>query len=247
MPSPLLIAAGAVIGVVFGLFGAGGSAFATPILVLMGVPGALAVASPLPAMLPASLAGARRYLRNGMLDLRTAKRTVAGGLPGTVIGALASAHLPGGQLIALSAVLLLVLGGRLLLPDSTGAAARGAARLEKAGFVVGAAFVVGFLTGLLANGGGFLLVPLFVLVLGLPATVAAGTSMVAVGILIVPTLLMHAWLGHIDWPVALLFGIGVLPGSQVGAYIANHVPAGTTRKGFGLVLVGFSIWFLATH
>ena len=54
--------------------------------------------------------------------------------------------------------------------------------------VVGLVAGAGFLTGLLANGGGFLLVPIFVLVLGLTAAQAAGTSMVAVAALIVPTL-----------------------------------------------------------
>ena len=52
--------------------------------------------------------------------------------------------------------------------------------------VVGLVASAGFLTGLLANGGGFLLVPIFVLVLGLTAAQAAGTSMVAVAALIIP-------------------------------------------------------------
>ena len=53
----LILVAGLGVGVVFGTFGAGGSAFATPVLALLGVPPVMAVASPLPAMVPASIAG----------------------------------------------------------------------------------------------------------------------------------------------------------------------------------------------
>ena len=63
MPDPLILLAGAVAGAVFGLFGAGGAAFATPMLALAGVPGAIAVATPLPALLPASVLSARRQVR----------------------------------------------------------------------------------------------------------------------------------------------------------------------------------------
>ena len=77
----LMVVAGAGVGVTFGVFGAGGSAFATPVLVLLGVPPSIAIASPLPAMLPASLAGARDYLRAGLLDRRVAALAVVAGSP----------------------------------------------------------------------------------------------------------------------------------------------------------------------
>src|SRR5687768_9889877 len=89
----LVIGLGA--GLLYGLFGAGGAAFATPVLALVGVPGALAIASPLPAMLPVSIFGARDHLRSGTLDRRVAGLAVAGGLPGTLVGALASGLLDG--------------------------------------------------------------------------------------------------------------------------------------------------------
>ncbi len=57
-PWPEVTAAGAGIGVLFGLFGVGGSSFATPVLGLLGVPGLIAVAAPLPATIPAAIAGA---------------------------------------------------------------------------------------------------------------------------------------------------------------------------------------------
>lgn len=240
---PILLV-GLAAGTVFGLFGAGGSAFATPMLALVGVPGVFAVAAPLPALLPASIVGARRYLRSGNLDRRVATFAVVGGLPGTVIGALASSLVRGSWLVALSGALLLVVGARVLLPDPAGHGDRCAVRRERTSIVVAVAFVVGLLTGLLANGGGFLLVPAFVVLLGLSAGMASGTSMVAVGCLAVPTLLVHWQLGHIDWPIALVFGLGVLPGSLAGARAAERIPAERARQAFGVLLVAFATWFL---
>lgn len=232
------------VGVVFGMFGAGGSAFATPLLALVGVPPLFAVASPLPAMLPAAVNGARQFLRSGNLNVRVARLAILGGVPGTLIGAGLSTLTGGNNLLLLSGAMLLVIGARMLLPDSAGAAERAAARLDRSGVVIGSAFAVGLLTGLLANGGGFLLVPVFVLVLGLSAVESAGTSMVVVGVLTIPTLLTHWALGHVDWTVAAGFAIGLLPAAAVGSRLAQRVPPAKARKAFGAMLVLFAGWFL---
>ncbi len=232
------------IGIFFGMFGAGGSAFATPVLALLGVPGALAVASPLPAMLPAAVTGARRYLKEGTLNLRIAKLAIVGGLPGTLIGALLSKQFSGKELLIASGVLLFVVGSRMLMPDPSGHSDRAIGRRSQPWLIVGAAFVVGLLTGLLANGGGFLLVPMFMLLLGLTAGEAAGTSMVTVGVLTIPSLLAHWELGHIDWKIAALFAVGLLPGSAVGSRLSSKVPKQAARKGFGVTLAVFAVWFL---
>lgn len=239
-----IVLAGLGVGTVFGMFGAGGSAFATPLLALLGVPGLAAVASPLPSMVPASVIGARRYLRAGQLDRRVAVLSIAGGLPGTVVGALVSAVVGGDRLLVLSGLLLAWMGVRMLLPDRSGAAARGAARRDRRGLVLLLSFGVGFATGLLANGGGFLLVPLYVLVLGMTAVEAAGTSMVVVGALVIPTLITHWALGHVDWAVAGELAVGLLPGSALGARIAQRVSPERLRRSFALLLVAFAIWFL---
>jgi uncharacterized membrane protein YfcA len=242
-----LVAAGLTVGVGFGVFGAGGSAFATPLLVLVGVPGVAAVASPLPAMLPASITGARRHVRAGNLDRRLAWLAVAGGVPGVVVGAVLSAWVRAEALVLLSGLLLLVVGVRVLLPDPSGHGERADARRRHTGVVVGATFAVGLLTGLLANGGGFLLVPLFIVGLGLTATRAAGTSMVVVAVMIVPTLVAHWTLGHIDWTVSLAFAAGAIPGSLLGSSIAARLHPRHARLAFGVVLVTFASWFLLSR
>jgi hypothetical protein len=240
----LILVAGLGVGLVFGMFGAGGSAFATPVLALIGVPPVIAVASPLPAMIPASLAGARYYLRAGNLDTRVARLAIAGGVPGTLVGALASSVVGGQYLLVLSGVMLLAVGARVLMPDTVTGASAARERLQNRNVILGSAFAVGLLTGLLANGGGFLLVPLFVVVLGMTAARAAGTSMVAVAALTIPTLAAHLALGHIDWVVALAFAAGLVPGSIVSSRLAPRVPAAAARRAFGILLVVFAVWFL---
>src|SRR5262249_20016940 len=146
--------AGIAVGLVFGLFGAGGSAFATPVLAMLGVPGFAAVASPLPAVMPAALGSARHHLRTGRFDHPTARLAVSGGLPGTTLGALASRAVGGPHLVVLSAFVLLIAGGRVAWP-ARAHARRDSCRVERAAFIVPASFAVGVVSGLLANGGGF--------------------------------------------------------------------------------------------
>jgi hypothetical protein len=252
-----LAAAGLAVGVVFGVLGAGGSAFATPVLALMGVPAAIAIASPMPAMVPAALAGVHGYATADQVDWRTARRAVAGGLPGVALGALASSFVGGPALLVLSGVLLAGLGARLLVGGArTVAEGRGrdgtpvgSTRLgrDRAGVVIAASAGVGFLTGLLANGGGFLFVPLFVLGLGLTTAEAAGTSMAAVAVLSLPTVASHWLLGHIEWSVALPFAAGLVPASVVGGRLARRMPPDAGRRLLGVMLLLFGVLFVATR
>src|SRR3954452_19017270 len=111
-----IVFAGIGIGIAFGTFGAGGSAFGTPVLALMGIPAPIALASPLPAVLPAAMLGARQYLRAGVLDRRVAKLAVAAAVPTVIVGALLSRVVGDEFLLVASGALLLVVGVRMLMP-----------------------------------------------------------------------------------------------------------------------------------
>jgi uncharacterized membrane protein YfcA len=243
-PWPEVTAAGAVIGVMFGLFGVGGSSFATPVLGLLGVPGLIAVAAPLPATIPAAIAGAAAYLRRKELDHDVARWSILGGVPATVIGALLSGSVGGKALLVASGVVLAVVGVRILAPVTSEGRLAGRAR-RRAVVVIPFAAGIGFFTGLLANGGGFLLVPLFVLVLGLTMPESAGTSLIVIAVLSVPTLATHWALGHIYWAVAAAFAAGAIPGAVVGSRLVTHLPAERLRKGFGVLLIAFAVYFTA--
>jgi uncharacterized membrane protein YfcA len=240
--SVVIALVGLAVGLVYGIFGAGGSAFATPALALVGVHGIAAVASPLPATLPGALAGARAYLRTGELDKPALKLSLMGGLPSTILGALAAKWIGGPILLVLSGIILAVMGARMAFPKPAGGPATARPSSRK---IVVLAAGVGFLTGLLANSGGFLLVPLFVLVVGMSMRRAAGTSLLTAAAFSIPTVATHWALGDIDWAVAGYFAIGLIPGSFFGGRLAQHLRSKSLQRVFGGVLMVFAAIFLA--
>jgi uncharacterized membrane protein YfcA len=243
MPAwPEVTAAGVVVGVLFGLFGVGGSSFATPALGLLGVPGLVAVAAPLPATIAAAVVGMVTYVRRHQVAWPVARWSIYGGAPATVVGALLSQYVGGRALLIVSGVVLAAVGVRILLPLPEGRLA-GLAR-RRASVVVPAAAAIGLFTGLLANGGGFLLVPLCVLVLGLTMPESAGTSLVVIAVLSVPTLMTHWALGHIDWSVAAAFAGGATPGAAGGSHLAQRLPPEAMKRGFGILLIVFAVYFV---
>ena len=114
-PWPIFVVAGAAIGLLTGLFGVGGSSIATPLLAILGVPPLLAVASPLPATIPAALAAAP-YIRTGEARPRAATWSLVGALPATVLGALCSNVVGGPALLIASGIVLVIVGQRVLRP-----------------------------------------------------------------------------------------------------------------------------------
>ncbi len=237
--------AGLVVGALFGLFGVGGSSFATPIMSLLGLSGFAAIASPLPATIPAALAGARQYARRGEVDANVARWSLIGGIPATILGALLSRVVGGPALLVASGVVLGVVGVRVLRPISAASLAAGSARRDRPVLITAIAAAVGLFTGLLANGGGFLLVPAYLLVLGLSMRQASGTSLVVIAALTIPTLITHWALGHIDWTAALVFALGSVPASWAMSHRAQHIRTEHLQRAFGVLLVAFSLWFVA--
>jgi hypothetical protein len=108
--------------------------------------------------------------------------------------------------------------------------------------------VVGFVSGLLGNSGGFLLAPLFMSVLGMPIHRALGTSLVLATCLAVPGTLVHAWLGHIDWSLTLGFGLASAPAAAFGAQLALRTKARPLTLAYGAGLATLAGGLLAfTH
>lgn len=247
-----IAAVGAVIGYLGGMFGKGGAAIATPVLAAMGVPPMVAVASPLPATIPGTLVAYGRYRRRRYSEPRIVRWSLALGIPATVVGAAASYWVGGGALIRITDVVVAALGLRILLsgaPAGPGADPGADAEPEpevSTVRLVGVALTVGFLAGLLANSGGFLLVPLYLAVLALPIHRALACSLAVAAALAIPGTIVHAALGHIDWRVAVVFGIASVPLSSLGARTALAVaPARLERVyGAGLLALGAGLLFL---
>jgi uncharacterized membrane protein YfcA len=242
-PWPFFVLAGAALGTLTGLFGVGGSSIATPLLSLLGVPGLVAVASPLPATIPGAAVAAVAYVRSGAARPRAAAWTVLGGAPAAIVGALLSRLVGGPALLVASGVVLVVVGMRVMQPIEQSTREVGTQRRQNRPVLVLAAAGMGLFTGLLANGGGFLLVPLYLLVFGLRMRQAVGTSLLVIVFLAVPTLATHWALGHIDWAISGALALGLVPASFVASRYAFNVEGPVLRRWFGVLLVAMGLAF----
>ncbi len=227
-----VILIGLGIGFLSGAFGKGGSALATPLLHLIGVPAIFAIASPLPATIPSTVIAGRAYSRAGNVDRRILRIGLPIGLPATVVGALLTRWIPGGPLIIATDVVVLVFGIRILLTRSS--VAESTTEHATVVRIVAIVGVVGFVSGLLGNSGGFLLAPLFITALGLPVHRAIGTSLVLATCLAIPGTIVHAWLGHIDWTLTLVFGLACAPAAAAGAQLALRTKARSLTLAYGM-------------
>ena len=233
---------GAAVGLLGGLFGKGGSAIATPLLSLVGIPPIAAVASPLPATIPSTLSASYAYWRERLIDWRVVGWSAAVGVPAAAAGAYATRWIGGSVLVTVTELIVVTLGVKFLLrpgdPHEV-AVQPGAYRTRL--FLVAAA--VGVVSGLLANSGGFLLAPMFVVVLRLSLKQSFASSLAVAAVLAVPGTVVHAALGHIDWAVVAVFAATSIPLSYVGARLAVRTQAVHLERvyGAGLALLGTSL------
>jgi uncharacterized membrane protein YfcA len=217
---------------------------ATPLLSLLGVPGLTAVASPLPATVPSAITAAVPYVRAGDARPRAATWTLAGAVPATILGSVLSQRIGGKPLLVGSGLVLIAVGIRVMLPIADTTRAVGAERRRNRPVLVATAAAVGLFTGLLANGGAFLLMPLYLLAFGLRMRQAVGTSLLVVAGLALPTTLSHWALGHIDWGVSAALLAGQIPGGIAGSRLARHITGvGVARRAFGRFLIVFGVAF----
>jgi uncharacterized protein len=241
----LIALIGAGVGYLGGLFGKGGSAIATPLLAAIGVPPLIAVASPLPATIPGTLVAYNRYRRFGISDPRVVRWSIAFGVPATIVGAYATRWIDGEALIKVTDVVIALIGLKVLLRPDDGEVVRDDVP-GRALRLAAVALAVGFLAGLLANAGGFLLVPLYLAALKLPIKTALSCSLAVAAVLAIPGTIVHAALGHIDWTVTLVFGLASVPLSSLGAKTALRMNPGRLERlyGAGLLALGATLFFV---
>ena len=235
----LIAGIGALVGFLGGLFGKGGSAIGTPMLAVAGVAPLASVASPLPGTIPGTLVAAYAYWRQRLVDWDIVRWSIPFGVPATVVGAYATRWIGGGPLVVATELVVAGLGVRFLLypSDPHEIVVPPPAPRTRMALV---ATTVGVLSGLLANGGGFLLAPLYVIVLRTPIKSAFGSSLVVAAALAVPGTIVHALLGHIDWAVVAAFSVTSIPLSYVGGRVAVRTQGTRLERwyGAGLLLIG---------
>jgi uncharacterized membrane protein YfcA len=99
--------------------------------------------------------------------------------------------------------------------------------------------IVGIGASFTGLGGGFLIVPLLLL-LGYPAQKAVGTSFLAILVISVSALIAHNKLANVDYRVGAMLGVGGIVGAQIGGRLLEHVSTASFKRIFAAVLVGLA-------
>jgi uncharacterized membrane protein YfcA len=99
--------------------------------------------------------------------------------------------------------------------------------------------IVGIGASFTGLGGGFLIVPLLLL-LGYPAQKAVGTSFLAIVVISLSALVAHNKLANVDFRVGLMLGVGGIAGAQIGARLLEHVSTASFKRVIAAVLVGLA-------
>lgn len=239
-----------LVGLVLGLLGGGGSVLTVPILIyVLHVPVKAAIAMSLVVVGLVALIGFLSHLKQRTVAPRVA--FVFG--PFAVIAAFAGArlakHIPSTvQLIVFAVVGLagsvLMLRGGFKRASATAPAYEFHPDTRMLVLLALQGLVVGFLTGIIGVGGGFLIVPALVLVAGLPMRIAIGTSLLVITMNALAG--FAGYVGHIpiDWNLIVWFTTVAAIGSVAGTYFSKRVPQQRLRQVFGYLLIGVSIYVL---
>ena len=263
-----IVALGLLVGVLSGMFGVGGGFLTTPLLIFYGIPPTVAVASAATQITGASVSGAMVHWRRGGVDLKMSLVMIVGGLFGSLTGAgLFRMLQASGQIdLVIGSLYVLILGGIgvLMLKDALIALGYVPApevevrprhnrwvaslplrwRFYTSGLYVSPlaplvlGFAAGVLTILLCIGGGFILVPAMIYLLGMAARVVIGTSLVMILAVSAAATFIHAVTTQsVDIVLAALLLVGGVIGAQYGALLTTRLKPDLLRLALGVFIL----------
>lgn len=231
----LTVGFGLVVGVSLGLLGGGGSVLAVPALVYaLGQPLSTAIPTSLLVVGTTSAGGAVSYLRRGHVLWRTALAFGLSGFGGSVVGAWVNHRVGDGVVLVGYAALMLFTARTLHRKAGKRGGAPGPgveipaledrwrSQLHR---IVAAGIGVGFVTALFGIGGGFLITPALVVLLGVPVHVAIGTGLLVLVLNATSGFVAHAGYGSVDYATAAVFSAAGIVGAVAGARLARRIDA----------------------
>jgi len=233
------LAAAVVIGLLLGLLGGGGSILTVPVLVyLAGQDPDAAIPASLFVVAVTSAVALIPHARAQRVQWRIGLAVGIAGLVGAYAGGRLAAHLPATVLLA--GFGLLMAAAAAIMIRSCRRPLRVAPHTGRLPVLLALGIGVGLVTGLVGAGGGFVIVPVLVLLAGLPMTAAVGTSLLVITLQAAAGLAGHLQHTTIDWTLAVaVTGLAVV-GALAGARLATRIPAQLLRTGFGWFLVAMA-------
>jgi uncharacterized membrane protein YfcA len=250
----LISGMGALVGFLSGLFGVGGGFLMTPLLIFIGIPAAVAAATDAAQITAGATSGALSHSRLGNVDFKMGLFIVAGGWTGGVVGVQLVKVLRnlGNFDFFLKLVYVIVLGfiGTTMFLEGV-RAWRGRGHVgepRRSGLTLffsrlpfqvhfpksgldtsallpfGAGFLVGVLAAFLGVGGGFIMLPAMIYIIGIPTRVAVGTDLFQIVLTSANVTFQQAITNHtVDVLLAVLLFLGSVIGAQFGVMASRRL------------------------
>jgi hypothetical protein len=261
----LLGVIGLATGGLSGLFGVGGGFILIPLLTLTGISIKTAIALSLLYIVGTAISGLIRHFKQHTVDVVLAASLSLSSILTAQLGAKLAVGLPAHLLNIMFGVLTATVAIYYLFRSDTKELITGTFKKKnkfeigrqktvakkeytyKVNLLIGLAIgaVVGFLSGLFGVGGGFLMVPLMVTVMGIPLKIAVGTSLLCVLPPALSGALSLALSGHLELDALPLLLLGGLIGAQIGAWSLPKFKENHLKLAFNLLLLGVSTYMLA--
>jgi hypothetical protein len=239
---------GFTIGLSLGLLGGGGSILTVPALVyLIGQTPQVAVTTSLAIVGANSALGAYFHRTQGTLNWRVALFFGGTGMIIAYFAAGLSKQFPPDVLMVAFAGLMLLIGVLLIMrkhPQTPHASPDLELQLWK---VVASGGVVGLLTGILGVGGGFLIVPALVMLVGLPMHHAVGTSLVVIAMNSAAGFLGHVGGEPLDMTLIIVFAAAGLAGTFAGTRLGKRLNPAWLRAAFAVFIIGLALFLLVDN
>jgi hypothetical protein len=241
------------------MLGVGGGFLYVPILLSSGIDFHVAATTSLIMLATAQISALYNFFRSGLVDLRLA---MVLGLP-TMIAAFAGGMLAryfNVSVLYLMFALVLFLSSYLMFQDEDRLGRLGKRvvtspwkwRSEFAGYTynvdlavaIPLAFLVGFLSGMLGLGGGWLIVPMMVVLFNVPMKIAVATSSLIVPVTGLSGFFGHSTAGHFEPRLAISLSLVAIVGAQIGSKISIKTEAVILKATFAFVLGLIGIWMI---
>jgi len=264
----LILGMGGGIGFLSGLFGVGGGFLMTPLLIFIGIPPAVAVGTEANQIVASSISGVLAHFKRGNVDIKMGVMLLIGGVIGSTFGVWLFTFLKTlGQIdlvIKLSYVVFLGVIGSLMLIESLNAMRRskkaGAPQRKTHNFLhalpfkmrfrrsklyisallpIGVGVIVGILSAIMGVGGGFVMVPAMIYLLGMPTAVVVGTSLFQIIFVTTNVTILQAINNFaVDIPLALLLLVGGVIGAQFGSRASTKMNGEQLRVLLAMMVLG---------
>ena len=256
----VLLGLGGLVGVLSGMFGVGGGFLMTPLLFFIGIPPAVAVATEANQIVASSFSGVLAHVKRRNVDFKMGGVLLVGGLIGAGVGVFIFNYLKSlGQvdlLVKLCYVVFLGIVGSLMFTESLRTLRKSKqilvsksrkkrtwihalplkTRFQVSGLYISAippvliGILVGILAAIMGVGGGFVMVPAMIYLLGMPTKVVVGTSLFQIIFVTAFSTMLHATTNYtVDIVLAVLLLVGGVIGAQFGTMLGAKLKAEQLR------------------